>query len=84
MLLYDLIKALDYESFPSTKKRYENGERNINPYKSLSQQAYVRLTHSAVDWLEPRFQEGLNRIGKVDKKFIDNLPKTETDISNWK
>lgn len=84
VLLYDLIKALDFESFTSTKWRYEKGERAINPYKSLSQQSYVKLTHSAVDWLEPRFQEGLNRIGKVDKKFIDSLPQTETNIENWK
>jgi len=83
VLLYDLIKALDYESFSSTKKRYENGERNINPYNSLSQQAYVKLTHSAVEWFEPRFQEGLNRIGSVDKKFIESLPQTGTDIETW-
>ncbi len=84
VLLYDLIKALDYESFPSTKWRYERGERDINPYKSLSQQAYVKLTPTAVEWLEPRFQETLNRVGKVDESLIDSLPKTETDITSWK
>lgn len=83
VLLYDLIKALDYESFPSTQLHYENGERNINPYKSLSQQAYVKLTTKAVEWLEPKFQEALNRMGKVDDNFIDNLPKTQTKIASW-
>ena len=80
VLLYDLIKALDYESFPSTKRRYENGERRINPNNSLGQQAYVKLTHSAVEWLEPRYQEGLNRIGKVDKQFLDSLPQSELEL----
>jgi hypothetical protein len=80
VLLYDLIKSLDYESFPSTKKRYDNGKRNINPYKSLSQQAYVRLTIKAVEWLEPRFQEALNRKGQVDRAYIDGLPQAQIDI----
>ncbi len=84
VLLYDLIEALNYESFPSTKKRYDKGEREINPKKSLSQQAYVKLTPTAVEWLEPRFQEALNRVGQVDDNFIDSLPQTQTDIASWK
>ena len=84
VLLYELVKALDYESFPSTKRRYENGERNINPYRSLSQQAYVKLTTTAVEWLEPRFQEALSRVGRVDNTFIEHLPQSQTDISTWK
>lgn len=83
VLLYDLIKALDYESFPSTKSRYESGERKINPYKSLSQQAYVKLTTAAVEWLEPKFQEALTRIGKVDDKFIDTLLQSKPDTAAW-
>jgi len=83
VLLYDLIKALDYESFLSTQQRYEKGERDINPYRSLSQQAYVKLTTKAVEWLEPRFQEALNRMGKVDDSFIDSLPQTQTDTVSW-
>uniref|UniRef100_F4C8W4 Phospholipase D/Transphosphatidylase n=1 Tax=Sphingobacterium sp. (strain 21) TaxID=743722 RepID=F4C8W4_SPHS2 len=83
VLLSDVIKALDYESFKSTKEKYKNGERTINPSKSLRQQAYVMLTHSAAEWLEPRFQEGLNRMGKVDNEFIDSLPKSEIDIEKW-
>jgi len=81
VLLYDLIKALDYESFPSTKKRYDSGKRNISPFQSLSQQAYVKLTTTAVEWLEPRFQKALNRTGQVDENFIDSLPQTETKIA---
>jgi hypothetical protein len=82
VFLYDLIKKLDYESFPSTKLRYNNGQRNINPYKSLSQQPYVKLTVAAVEWLEPRFQEALNRVGQVDDTFIQNLPQPSVNITS--
>ena len=80
ILLYDLIKELGYESFPSTKSRFEKGEAKINPYKSLSQQAYVKLTTTAVEWLEPKFQESLNRVGMVDDNFINSLPQQQTKI----
>ena len=83
ILLYDLIKALDYDSFPTTRQRYDRGERDINPYKSLSQQAYVRLTQNAVEWLEPKFEETLNNIGQVDDNFLQQLPQTQTKIASW-
>ena len=83
ILLYDLIKALDYDSFPTTRQRYDRGERDINPYKSLSQQAYVRLTQNAVEWLEPKFEETLNNIGHVDDSFLQQLPQTQTKIASW-
>jgi hypothetical protein len=83
VFLYDLIKQLDYESFPSTQLRYLNGERDINPYNSLSQQPYIKLTTKAVEWLEPRFQEALTLNGKVSKRFINNLPQSQTNIETW-
>ncbi|HEY8780518.1 MAG TPA: phospholipase D family protein [Mucilaginibacter sp.] len=81
VLLYDIIKKLDYESFESTKKRYEiYGERQINPYRSLSQQAYVKLTKKAVEWLEPKFQQSLKNVGQVEFSFINGLPKSNMDL----
>ncbi|MEK6635161.1 MAG: phospholipase D family protein [Planctomycetota bacterium] len=79
ILLYDLIKALDYESFPTTKKRVQNGEININPRKSLSQQPYIELTDKAVEWLEPKFNRVLETIGRVPKSYINSLPKSDID-----
>lgn len=73
--LYDLIKKFSYESFPSTKDRYDKGERQINPYLSLSQQAYIKITPDAAEWLEARFQGALYRVGKIDSTFINSLPK---------
>jgi hypothetical protein len=77
VLLYDLINKMNYESFQSTKRRYDEGERNINPYRSLSQKPYIRLTTKAAEWVETRFQEGLNHLGQVDEEFIKNLPQSE-------
>lgn len=83
ILLHDLIKALDYDSFPTTRQRYDGGKRDINPYKSLCRQPYVRLTQNAVEWLEPKFEETLNNIGQVDDNFLQQLPQTQTKIASW-
>jgi len=77
VFLYDLIKSLDYMSFPSTESRYQSGERDINPYTSLAQRAYIRLTSQAVEWLEPKFQASLNRKGAISSEFIDALPTSK-------
>lgn len=75
VLLYDLIEALGAKSFPTTQMDLDIGSLDINPYRSLAQQPYVRLTETAVNWLEPRFQDCVDRFGIVGKKFISNLPK---------
>jgi hypothetical protein len=84
ILLYDLIKALDYESFPTTRERYQNGERNINPRKSLSQQPYIELTDKAVGWLKPKFNHVLETIGRVPESYINSLPKSDIDWTTWR
>ncbi len=84
IFLGDLIKALDYNSFPSTFKRYKKGEKSINPKMSLAQRASIELTKDAVDWLEPRFQSALNSPGKVPEQYWRSLPQSDTDISSWK
>lgn len=82
-LLYDLIDALEYNSFPSTRKRYDNGELDVNPCKSLMQQAYVKLTQESVGWLEPKFEDALKTFGQVDDTFLLHLPQTETNMASW-
>jgi hypothetical protein len=81
VLLYDLIRSLDYQSFPSTMARYNSGERNISPFKSLSQRAYIKLTKEAAEWLEPRFQQSIRREGSVSHAFIAGLPQATMDVS---
>jgi hypothetical protein len=80
VLLYDLIKAIGPQSFPTTKAAFDNGEQNINPNRSLNQQPYVRLTPEAVNWLEPRFQDALERFSKVDKSFLASLPQSRVTV----
>lgn len=71
-----LIKALEYESFEITKKRYEEGERDINPRLSLSQQAYVKITNKAAQWVEKRFQQAIGNFQKLNDDFILKLPSS--------
>jgi hypothetical protein len=82
VFLFDLMKTLDYESFPTTKERYDSGERNINPKLSLARQPYVRLTQSAVEWLEPRFQAVLSRFGAVSQSYISRLPQSPIVVTD--
>lgn len=83
ILLSDLLERFDYNSFPSTKKRFDNGERGIKPTKSLMRKAYVKLTYDSAEWLEQKFTDTLNNTGKVDDEFIEKLPQTTTDINAW-
>jgi len=76
VFLRDLIEALKYESFPTTKEKYEQGMKDVNPYRTLVQQPYVRLTENAVNWLEPRFQDTLGNYGAVDPSYISTLPQS--------
>lgn len=79
-MLYDLINFFDHESFISTQRRYAQGERQINPFKSLSQQPYVALTHTAARWLFERFIDAQNRSGPIPDSFIDSLPRSEIEL----
>lgn len=80
VLLFDLMKALDHESFPTTKQRYDDGQRDINPKLSLARQPYVRLTETSVNWLEPKFQTVLDRFGLVDESYIQSLPQAPVSL----
>ena len=84
ILLSDLINKFDYDSFPSTRKRFEKGEKCIRPTKSLMRKPYVKLTHNSAEWLEQKFDAAVINIGQVDDKFIQSLPQTTTDIATWK
>lgn len=84
ILLYDLIKALDYESFPTTIEKFQNGEKNINPKESLRRQPYIKLAEKAVEWLEPKFNRVLETIGSVPESYINSLPKSDIDWTMWR
>ncbi len=83
ILLSDLLSKFDYDSFPSTRKRYDDGELDIKPTKSLMRKAYVKLTHNSAEWLDKKFDETLINIGQVDDEFLKSLPNTTTNIVAW-
>lgn len=83
ILMSDLILEFDYDSFQSTRKRFDNGEKDIKPALSLMQKPYIKLTHNSAEWLERNFDDILNSIGQVENKFIQELPQTTMDIDSW-
>jgi HKD family nuclease len=80
VLLYDLISALDHQSFESTKRRYAEGKRDINPNLSLSRQPYVKLSLEGAEWVEERLNDSFERVGKISNEFISSLPKPEVTV----
>ena len=84
VLLMNLISKFDYDSFPSTRRRFDDGEDDIVPTKSLMRKAYVKLTHNSAEWLENEFAQTISNIGQVDVGFLEDLPQTTTDIDKWK
>jgi len=67
VLLSDLIKTFDYNSFSSTKKRFNKGELDIKPKKSLMQKPYIKLTKDSAEWLSEKFDEALTTFEKYSK-----------------
>lgn len=69
----NLIEELGSSSFESTRRRYNGGERNIEPKKSLKQKADVQLSDLSALWLEERFLICINENGSVPESVIASL-----------
>ncbi|QSB29084.1 phospholipase D family protein [Flavobacterium sp. CLA17] len=72
-MMGDLIKDLDYECFRSTKKRYLDGEQNINPKNVLMQKPDVILSEEGAYWVEQKFKEAEKTYSLISQLNIDNL-----------
>ncbi|MCG9971163.1 phospholipase D family protein [Christiangramia crocea] len=83
ILLSDLMEKFEYDSFPSTRKRYDNGERDIEVKRSLMRKAYTRITHNSANWLDQQFEDALQITGKVPGSFLKKLPQTTTNLNDW-
>lgn len=71
--LFDLIDDLDYDSFASTKNKYDNGIRNINPKSTLMRKGDVILSDAGAQWIKVEFDKVLKKEGQVDKKIINSF-----------
>lgn len=80
IFLSELMTKFEHNSFPSTRDRYDNGEIDIKPTKSLMRKAYIKLTPESALWLEHEFQESLKTFGRVRDSFIKKLPQSTTVI----
>jgi len=71
--LYDLIDDLDYDSFASTKKRYDNGNRDIKSKNTLMRKGDVTLSDSGAQWMELAFEKAIKKNGQIPNSFISEL-----------
>lgn len=71
----EMIHDLDYASFRSTNDRYNWGERGINPWNSLRQQADIEITELAAQWLEEQLQSAFKNFGKIPESYINQFYK---------
>lgn len=71
----DMIHELDYASFRPTKDRFDRGEREINPWTSLRQQADIEITELAAQWLEQQLQSAFSDFGKIPESYINQFYK---------
>lgn len=71
--LSDLMSELSYDSFASTKKKYDNDVRNIKPKNTLMQKGDVILSDSGAQWMERAFERVIKKEGKVNDVFVKSL-----------
>lgn len=76
--LYDLIKELDYDSFASTKRKFDNGGRDIKTKNSLMRKGDVILSDSGAQWMELAFEKAIKSEGKVNDVFVKDLYQSLT------
>lgn len=69
----EMLHELDYESFRSTKNRFNWGEREILPRNSLRQQADIEITELAAQWLEEQLQNAFSDFGKIPESYINQF-----------
>ncbi len=68
--LKNLMNDLGYDSFASTKRKFDNGCININPKKTLMRKGDVILSASGAQWMELAFQKALKKEGQVNQNHI--------------
>ena len=71
--LYELMDELGTDSFESTQRRAKQGEDNINPRNSVTQQAALRLSPESFSWLSERLEAAFSRHGKIPNETIRDL-----------
>jgi len=81
--LYELMEALDFNSFASTQEHASRGEGNTNPRAAIQRQPHVKLSTQGLSWLSERLQAAFDAHGKVSLESIEGLdwPDSKTSSS---
>lgn len=68
-----MIDELGAETFESTQRRARAGELGIRPRLAMRQQAGMKLTATAHEWLSQRFEASINRVGAIPDEDLNRL-----------
>ena len=71
--LYELMDALQSDSFESTQRNAARGEGNINPRRAYIRSPYVRLSTSGFAWLNERLEAAFKTHGMIPGSVLDKL-----------
>lgn len=75
-----MMRALGTDSFASTQRRAAAGETDIDPRRSVWQQAQMELTRESYRWIAARLEAAIARHGRLSLAGLD-WPPSETSES---
>lgn len=80
--LNELIDTLGVNSYEPSQRRAQQGEDNVNPRRSHSQQGAVELIAEAHMWLAERLQSAFDIHGAIPQKNLNELDwPSQDDLS---
>ena len=71
--LYELMKALESDSFASTQRNASAGKGNTDPRKSIARKPHIQLSEKGFSWLTEKLQEAFTRHGKLTVSGIEKF-----------
>ena len=80
ILLEDVIKKFQLNSFTRTKTWFDNNKKNIKIRTVFCNQPDVELTKEASLWVNEKFEVALQNFGQISDEYIANLPKPEVEL----
>jgi len=71
VFLSALMDSLEWKAFEPTTRNHANNRGNLNPRKSVRQQAAVELSADGAEWVERRLTEAFNRYGVIPASSLE-------------
>ena len=71
--LYEMMDALQPDSFETTRRNTARGDGNINPRRAYMRSPHVRLSTNAFVWLNERLHAAFKTHGVIPPSILDKL-----------